>query len=79
MKIDFPIYNGNGEPIELDDVQRVSLTCFKCEKYLVEKGGILFSEPTETFSDNVDIVKKFHLCKDCVKEVLLFCGAVRFD
>jgi hypothetical protein len=73
------IYDKDGEPIDLYDVQRVNLICFKCTNYLTEKGGILFSEPFESFSDNVDYVKKFHLCKKCFSEVLVFCGGVIID
>lgn len=73
------IYDSDGEPLDLTDLQRVNLKCFKCEDYLREKGGILFSEPFESFSDNVDYVSKYHLCKKCLREVLIFCGAVHFD
>ena len=73
------LYDRDGESVDINDVQRVNLICFKCENYLTEKGGILFSEPFNSFSDNVDHVKKFHLCKKCTREVLVFCGAVHFD
>jgi hypothetical protein len=73
------LYDRHGEPVDLYDVQRVNLVCFKCTNYLTEKGGILFSEPSESFSDNVDVVNKYHLCAKCTKEVLVFCGAVNFD
>jgi hypothetical protein len=73
------VFDEQGEQLELDDVQRVNLICFKCTNYLVEKGGLLFENPSESFSDNVDIVKKYHLCKKCTREVLIFCGAVHFD
>ena len=73
------LYDSEGLEVDITDYQRVNLICFKCESYLTEKGGILFSEPFESFSDNVDYVRKFHLCKKCTKEVLVFCGAVVID
>ena len=79
MNENVQIFDDVGNQLDLDDVQRVNLICFKCTNYLTEKGGILFENPSKSYSDNVDIVKKFHLCKDCVRQVLIFCGAVNFD
>jgi hypothetical protein len=38
--------------------------CDKCKKELKDFGGILLSPP-----DSKDKVRKFHLCKDCYKEI----------
>ena len=37
--------------------------CNKCKNELKEFGGILLSPP------NKDLVKKFHLCKECYAKV----------
>lgn len=39
--------------------------CDKCKKELKEFGGILLSPP-----DKKQMVKKFHLCKTCYKDLL---------
>ena len=60
------------EGIELNPGLMIGLdvNCFKCEKKLKEKGAILFSSPSKTYSDNVDIVSKYHLCKECFTTTL---------
>jgi len=72
------LFDGD-ELVDINDIQRVTLICFKCTNYLMEKGGLIFDAPSESFSDNVDVVRKYHLCKSCTREVLKFCGAVHFD
>lgn len=39
--------------------------CDRCKKELKEFGGLLFSPPNKEGT-----VKKFHICKDCFKEVI---------
>ncbi len=39
--------------------------CDKCKKELKEFGAILLSPP-----DDNDLVKKFHLCRECYTQVL---------
>ena len=48
------------------------INCFKCTKPLDVKGAILLSSPEEFFSDNVDKVSKFHICKNCEKIIMSF-------
>jgi len=38
--------------------------CDKCKKELNEFGALLFSPPDEN-----NLVKKYHLCKDCYEDV----------
>jgi hypothetical protein len=40
--------------------------CDKCKKELKEFGALLFSPPNKEGT-----VKKFHLCQDCYKEVII--------
>ena len=39
--------------------------CDKCKEILKEFGAILLSPP-----DNNDLVRKFHLCRECYTQVL---------
>ena len=41
--------------------------CDKCKEELKDFGGILLGPPDE--SNNV---RKFHLCKQCYKDILIF-------
>ena len=40
--------------------------CDKCKKELKEFGAILLSQP-----DKRGMVKKFHLCRSCYKEIIV--------
>jgi len=43
--------------------------CYNCKKELVEFGAILFGPPNKK-----DVVKKFHLCRQCYRKVLYKVG-----
>lgn len=74
-KINNMLFDREGNPVELEDVQRVSLICFKCTKYIKDKFATLISPEEEFFSDNVYKNETIHLCTDCHKEVMRFCGS----
>ena len=40
-------------------------TCNKCKKELEDFGGILLSPP-----DSDEMVKKYHLCKECYEKLI---------
>lgn len=42
----------------------INLQCDKCREELSDFGGILLGPPNEN-----DEVKKYHLCKNCFKEL----------
>lgn len=71
-KEDLRVFDKAGNEIDIDDVIGIQVNCFFCTKKILDKGGILFSPPTEHFSDNVDITEKFHLCKSCFESVMNF-------
>ena len=72
-KSNIRIFDEDGEELSYDSIKGLDVKCFKCWNKLKEKGAILFSPPTEpTSSDNVDIIKKFHLCVKCFNETLEF-------
>lgn len=70
------IYDCNGEAIELDDIQRVRLVCFKCTEYIKDKFGILISPYNQFFSDEVYKNTTIYLCENCYKDIMVFCGSV---
>jgi len=72
MKPELRIFDEDGIELNLDEVAGLNVNCFRCWKKLKEKGAILFSPPERTSSDNVDTVKKFHICKPCYTETLEF-------
>lgn len=66
MKSKYSIWDDEeGRKVPLEEIEGIDVNCFKCWKKMNQKGGILISPPSETSSDNVDIVQKMHLCKIC--------------
>lgn len=68
-------YDKDGEPIELTDLQRVNLICFKCTKYIENDHATLISPYTQKSSDCVAERDTIELCKQCYEEIMVFCGA----
>ena len=66
------IFDEDGIELDYNEVKGISVRCFMCENGLKEKGGILFSPPEKEYSDNVDIVQKYHICKKCCPVILDF-------
>lgn len=65
-------WDEDGIEIDLDKLIGITVRCFMCTEQLQSKGGILISPPEQEFSDNVDKVDKFHLCKKCFNVLLDF-------
>ncbi len=64
------VFDEEGIELDVEALSGLDVKCFKCEKKLKEKGAILFSSPSKTYSDNVDVVSKYHLCKGCFTATL---------
>lgn len=70
------LYDVNGDAVELDDVQRVNLVCFKCTNYIEDNFAMLIGHMKERSSDNVSERTTVELCETCYHEVMRFCGSV---
>lgn len=70
------LFGQDGEPIELDDVQRINLICFNCTKYIEDNFGMLVLPMDEQSSDNVGTRQTVNLCQDCCHKVMKFMGSV---
>ena len=70
------LYNVDGDPVELNDVQRISLVCFKCTNYIKDNLALLLSPFEVQSSDSVATRETVYLCKSCYNEVMRFCGSV---
>ena len=70
------LFDINGEPVELNDVQRVNLVCFKCTNYIEDNFGLLLSHMEKESSDNVSERTSVYLCENCYHKVMRFCGSV---
>lgn len=66
------LWDEDGNQYDLEELRGIKVNCFMCTEQLKNKGGVLFSNPTKEYSDNVDKVDKFHLCKKCFDVVLDF-------
>lgn len=66
------LYDKDGIEYDSEEFEGINVNCFVCENRIKEKSGILFSPPIESFSDNIDEVDKFHLCKICFNNTLNF-------
>jgi len=66
------VFNQDGEQLDLEKIIGLRVNCFMCTNLLKEKGAILLSPPTKEYSDNVDKIEKFHLCKKCYNILLNF-------
>lgn len=71
------LYDQEGEPVDLDDVQRITLVCFKCENYIKHNFAMLIGHMKDKSSDNVSERTSVQLCEDCYHEVMRFCGSVQ--
>lgn len=69
------LYDQEGEPVDLDAVQRIRMVCFKCEKYIERKWAILIGPEERFWSDEVRENKTICLCEPCYEQVMVFCGA----
>lgn len=70
------LYDQEGEPVEINDVQRVNLVCFKCTNYIKDNFAILIGHMKSRSSDNVAERTTVELCEPCYHEVMRFCGSV---
>lgn len=70
------LYDVNGDPVELDDVQRINLVCFKCTNYIEDNFAMLIGHMNNQSSDNVSDRTTVNLCESCYHEVMRFCGSV---
>jgi hypothetical protein len=66
------LYDEDGVEHDSQEFEGINVNCFVCSDKIKEKSGILFSPPTESFSDDIDQVDKFHLCKKCFNNILNF-------
>lgn len=66
------VFDDDGIELDYDSIKGLDVNCFGCWSKLKKKGGILFSPPSETSSDNVDQVSKFHLCQKCFNVTIEF-------
>lgn len=54
----------------------MEITCNICPNELKEKGAILISPPSKHLNnvldlgEDVDVVRKFHICKDCYDKII---------
>lgn len=72
---DDSLYDREGEPVELDDVQRISLSCFKCEQPIEDNFAMLIGHMKERSSDHVSERTTVDLCETCYHAVMRFCGS----
>ena len=69
------LYDVEGEPVEVDDVQRINLGCFKCEKPIEDNFAMLIGHMKERSSDYVSERTTVELCETCYHAVMRFCGS----
>lgn len=70
------LFNREGESVELDDVQRVRLVCFNCNKHIEDKFATLISPSEEFFSDEVYKNSIVYLCTRCYRNIMRSCGSI---
>lgn len=68
-------FDNDGESIEVTDLQRVNLICFKCTKYIERDCATLISPYHVKSSDCVAERDTVELCKQCYEETMIFLGA----
>lgn len=69
------LYDQEGEPVEVDDVQRINLKCFKCENNIEDNFAMLIGQMKERSSDSVSERTTVELCEVCYHAVMRFCGS----
>ena len=44
----------------------MKITCYSCDKLVIEPGALVFSPPTKTNKEvSICTVHKYHVCRDC--------------